>query len=197
MNKIRKAQVKRKTRETDISVSLNLDGTGKAKINTPFPFLNHMLELVARHGLMDLSIIAKGDIEVDAHHTIEDLGIVLGQAIGKALGKKEGIVRYGFARIPMDEACAEVSLDLGGRPFLLYTVRTTQRKIQNFDISLVEDFFRATADHARLSLHIAALYGRNPHHILEAVFKAFARALREAVKRDPRVKGVPSSKGKL
>jgi len=200
MKKMRKAKISRKTRETEISISLNLDGTGKAKINTPFPFLNHMLELVARHGLMDLTVAAKGDIEVDAHHTIEDLGIVFGQAIARALGKKEGIVRYGHAIVPMDEARTMVSLDISGRPYLEYESARTLRdvKIKDFDTSLVEHFFRGLVNHAGITLHIEDYQpGEDPHHILEAEFKAFARALREAVRRDPRVKGVPSTKGKL
>lgn len=196
----RKAQVSRKTRETDISISLNLDGSGKAKIRTPFPFLNHMFELVARHGLMDLAISARGDIEVDAHHTIEDLGIVFGQVIAKALGKKEGIVRYGHASVPMDEAATSVSLDISGRPFLRYDTMhgSLKMKIKDFDTSLVEHFFQGLVTHAGITLHLAdSSLGLDPHHILEAEFKAFARALKEAVKKDPRVRGVPSTKGKL
>lgn len=197
VKKPRSAVVSRKTRETSISVSLNLDGSGTAKITTPFPFLTHMLELVARHGLVDLSITARGDIAVDAHHTVEDLGIVLGQAMAKALGKKEGIVRYGHAKVPMDEASAEVFLDISGRPFLVYDVSVPRKSLQGFDPSLMEDFFQGLVTHAGLTLHMASPYGRNTHHILEAVFKAFARALKEAVQRDPRVKGIPSTKGRL
>ncbi len=197
MKKVRKSQVYRKTRETDISVSVNLDGSGKGKIATPFPFLNHMLELVARHGLFDFVIRAKGDTDVDAHHTVEDLGIVLGQAISRALGNKTGIVRYGYAKVPMDEASAEVFLDISGRPYLVYGVTVPRKSLQGFDPSLVEDFFQGLVTHAGLTLHMASPYGRNTHHILEAVFKAFARALKEAVGRDPRVKGIPSTKGRL
>ena len=196
----RKARISRKTRETDISISLNLDGSGKARIKTPFPFLNHMFELVARHGLMDLVVSAQGDIEVDAHHTIEDLGIVFGQAIAKALGKKAGIVRYGHASVPMDEARSEASLDISGRPHLLYVTVPDwgNKKINDFDTSLVKHFFQGLVTHAGITLHLAdSSSGSDPHHILEAEFKAFARALKEAVQKDPRVKGVPSTKGKL
>jgi len=200
MKKMRKAKIIRKTRETEISISLNLDGTGKAKINTPFPFLNHMLELVARHGLMDLTVYAKGDIEVDAHHTIEDMGIVFGQAIARSLGKKAGIVRYGHAILPMDEALTMVSLDISGRPYLDYASARKLRgkKIKDFDTSLVEHFFRGVSNHAGITLHIEDYQrGKDAHHILEAEFKAFARALRDAVRIDPRERGVPSTKGKI
>lgn len=194
----RKAKIDRKTSETDIKVDFNIDGEGKGRINTKIPFLDHMLDLFARHGLFDLVIEAKGDLEVDYHHTVEDIGIVLGQAITKAVGEKRGIRRYGSAVIPMDETLASVSLDLSGRPYLVYHITLPRRgKIREFDADLIEDFFQALVNHSGITLHINLQYGRNIHHIFEAVFKAFARALDAATTIDSRVSGVPSTKGRL
>ena len=194
----RTSTTERLTSETQIKVALNLDGTGQGKVKTPLPFLDHMLTLAARHGLMDLSVKAHGDVEVDDHHTVEDIGLVLGDAVLKALGDKRGIRRYGFASVPMDETLASVSLDLCGRPYLVYHVKVPGRKkIKEFDISLVEDFFQAFVNRSGTTLHINVAYGRNPHHILEAVFKAFGKALSQAIGRDERVQGVLSTKGRL
>ena len=195
---MRKASLKRKTRETDISLELRLDGAGRHSINTQIPFLDHMLSLMSKHGLIDLKLKAKGDIEIDYHHTVEDVGIVLGKALKDALGEMKGIRRYGSASVPMDEAIANVSLDISGRPYLVYNVSLPKRaKIKNFEADLVEDFLHALVSNAGITLHVAVPYGRNIHHIVEAVFKALGRALREAVEVDPRVKGVPSTKGKI
>ena len=193
----RKSQVKRKTRETDIRIQLTLDGSGRSRIDSGIGFFDHMLELFARHGLFDLNISAQGDLEVDFHHTVEDIGICLGQALARALGDKHGIRRYGEAAIPMDEALASVAVDLSGRSFLAYNVKVRRIKIGDFNVGLVKEFFRALTDQADLSLHINLLYGEDIHHCLEAVFKAFGRALRQAVEKDPRVRGVPSTKGRL
>ncbi len=195
--KPRRAEVARKTRETDIRLALALDGTGKARVNTGIGFLDHMLELLAAHGGMDLFLAAKGDLRVDAHHTVEDIGICLGEAIRKALGRKEGIVRYGFCTLPMDEALVSVALDLSGRPHLSYQVKVGRRKIDSFDTQLVEEFFRALVNHAGLTLHIGLISGRNAHHIIEAVFKGVARSLAAAAARGGASKGVPSTKGTL
>jgi len=195
---LRKAEIERKTKETDIKVEFHIDGKGDGRIDTGIPFLDHMLDLFARHGLFDLSIEARGDLEVDYHHTVEDIGIVLGQAITKAAGDKKGIRRYGNAVIPMDETLAEVSLDLSGRPYLVYNVALPRRgKIREFDADLIEDFFQALVNHSGITLHIDLRYGRNIHHIFEAIFKAFARALDTATSIDSRVSGVPSTKGRL
>ena len=193
----RSATVRRRTRETDVSVRLNLDGTGTARIDTGIGFLDHMLELLAKHSLMDISIRARGDLRVDAHHTMEDIGLSLGEALKKALGSKKGIGRYGFAAVPMDEALVMVTLDLSGRPFLSYTVKSRRKKAGAFDITLVEEFLGALSTSAGITLHVDLVRGRNPHHIAEAVFKGLARALRTAVRRDRRVRGVPSTKGRL
>jgi len=195
--KKRAAEIKRKTKETDITLKLTLEGEGRSTISTGIPFLNHMLELFARHGLFSLTLKAKGDLEVDFHHTVEDIGICLGQAFAKALGDKRGIRRYGEATIPMDEALASVAVDLSGRSFLTYNVKIRRIKIGNFNAGLVKEFFRAFTDQANLTLHVNLLYGEDIHHCIEAIFKAFGRALREAVELDPRVKGIPSTKGKL
>jgi imidazoleglycerol-phosphate dehydratase len=195
--KPRRAEVARKTRETDIRLALALDGTGKARVNTGIGFLDHMLELLAAHGGMDLFLAAKGDLRVDAHHTVEDIGICLGEAIRKALGRKEGIVRYGFCTLPMDEALVSVALDVSGRPHLSYQVKVGRRKIDSFDTQLVEEFFRALVNHAGLTLHIGLISGRNAHHIIEAVFKGVARSLAAAAARGGASKGVPSTKGTL
>jgi len=193
----RVAELSRKTRETDITLKINLDGSGRSAISTGIPFLDHMLELLARHGLFDLEIKAVGDLDVDYHHTDEDIGLVLGTAINKALGERRGIRRYGFFILPMDEALCRVALDLGGRPFMDYQIASTRTHIRDFDVKLVEEFFRALMTQARMNLHIAHLYGDEVHHAYESVFKAFARALRMAVEIDPREVGVPSSKGVL
>lgn len=194
----RQARVERVTRETRIRAFLDLDGTGKARIQTPVSFLNHMLEQVARHGLLDLEIEAEGDVQVDDHHTVEDVGIVLGEALRQALGDKSGIVRYGSAWIPLDESLTLVALDLCDRPYLVYRVPLPSGvRLGTFDPSLAEDFFQALVNHGRLTLHVHLLCGRNPHHILETVFKGFARALGQAVQRDPRVGGLPTTKGRF
>lgn len=195
--KPRRAEVARKTRETDIRLALSLDGAGKARVKTGIGFLDHMLELLAAHGGMDLTLAAKGDLRVDAHHTVEDIGICLGEAIRKALGKKEGIARYGFCTLPMDEALVSVALDVSGRPHLSYQVKVGRKKIDSFDTQLVEEFFQALVNHAGLTLHIGLVSGRNAHHIIEAVFKGVARALAAAAARTGSSKGVPSTKGTL
>lgn len=192
---MRRANVARKTKETDISVSVNLDGTGTHTIKTTIPFLDHMLSLMSKHGLIDTKIKARGDTEIDYHHTVEDLGIVLGKAIKQALGDMKGISRYGQASVPMDETLASVSLDISGRPYLVYRVEFPKKgKLRNFDPDLIEDFLQAFVSNSGITLHVSIPYGRNTHHIIEAVFKALGRALRQAVTLDPRVKGVPSTK---
>jgi len=187
----------RHTRETKIRVSLDLDGTGVSDIKTPLPFLSHMLEQIARHGLIDLNIHAEGDIEIDGHHTTEDLGIVFGNALREAVGEGRGIRRFGSANLPMDEARANVALDLSGRPFFVWRVPLPQAKIGNWDTELAEVFFEAVARAARMNLHVTLETGHNMHHCIEICFKAFARALRVAVELDPRQKGTPSTKGSL
>ena len=195
---MRKASVQRKTKETDISVEINLDGTGDHEINTSIPFLDHMLSLMAMHGMLDMKIKAKGDIEVDDHHTVEDVGIVIGTAVKKALSDMEGITRYGNISVPMDESLASVSLDISGRPFLVYNVVFPKKsRIKGFDPDLIEDFFHAFVTNSGITLHINIHYGRNTHHIIEAIFKGFGRALRQAVTIDKRQKGLPSTKGKI
>jgi imidazoleglycerol-phosphate dehydratase len=192
---MRTARVDRKTKETDIKIELNLDGEGKYSINTAIPFLDHMLSLTSKHGLFDLKIKAKGDIDIDDHHTVEDVGITLGKAVRQALGDMKGITRYGQAAVPMDEALAEVCLDISGRPYLIYKVEFPKRsKIKDFDPDLIEDFLQAFVSNSSITLHVQSHYGRNTHHIIEAIFKALGRALRQAVTIDPRVKGVPSTK---
>jgi len=194
----RNASLNRKTTETDIKIQFNIDGSGKNRISTGIPFLDHMLSLFAKHGLFDLSIKATGDLEIDYHHTVEDIGIVLGQAITKAVGEKRGIRRYGSSLLPMDETLASVAIDISGRPYLVYNVPLPRRgKIREFDADLVEDFFQALVNNSGMTLHINLRYGRNIHHIFEAVFKAFGRALDEATAIDSRVSGVPSTKGRL
>jgi len=195
----RKAKIERKTKETNIKVSLNLDGKGEYKINTSVPFVDHMLSLMAKHGHMDLNLEAKGDIEVDYHHLVEDIGIVLGEAIKKALGEKLMIRRYGESLTPMDESLAQIVIDLSGRPYLVYKVELPRRSviIKNLRVSLFEDFFRALSNHAGMNLHIILHYGRDPHHIFEAIFKGFGRALRSAGEIHPGTKGIPSTKGRL
>jgi imidazoleglycerol-phosphate dehydratase len=191
------SQVKRKTTETDVTLKINLDGSGKYSIKTPVPFLTHMLELFSKHGLFDLEIIASGDIEIDFHHTVEDIGICLGEAFNKALGKKEKIKRYGEAKVPMDEALAQITLDISGRPHLTCNIPQIEDKIGQFDTELVEEFFQAFVNNSGMTLHINLISGKNSHHVIEAVFKAFARALDAATLLDPRVSGIPSTKGAL
>ena len=195
--KARRAEMERKTAETQISIKLNMDGEGKCDIATGIGFLDHMLTLLAKHSFMDLTVKAKGDLEVDSHHTVEDIGIVLGEALQEALGDKAGIHRYGNCFIPMDETLAQVCLDFSGRPFLIFGAEIPKIKLGNYDTEMTEEFFRAVAMHCGLTLHIRVLYGSNVHHIIEAIFKAFARAVAEASAMDPRVKGVMSSKGVL
>lgn len=197
-NKIqRKSIVKRSTTETQIKIEWKIDGTGKSRINTTIPFLDHMLTLFAKHGFFDLVVEATGDTEIDDHHTVEDIGIVLGDALVQALGSKEGIRRFGWASIPLDETLAQVTVDLSGRPYLVYRVKLGQARIKTFDLGLFEDFFQAFVSRAALNLHLNVSYGRNPHHIMEALFKAFAKALDQATSLDERVVGVLSTKGKL
>lgn len=191
----RKATVERKTKETDIAVVLNLDGSGKYTINTPVPFLNHMLELFSLHSNFDLKIIARGDTEVDDHHLVEDIGIVLGSAFKKALGDKKGIKRYGYASIPMDEALVETSVDISGRSYLVYNLNLTSKYIKKFELSLIEDFLIAFVNNCGITLHINQQYGRNSHHIIESAFKGIARALSAAVSVDSRIQKPPSTKG--
>jgi imidazoleglycerol-phosphate dehydratase len=197
MSKTRASRVHRKTTETDVTISLCVEGKGDGHVKTGIPFMDHMLSLFAKHGLFDLTIKGAGDLEVDDHHLVEDLGLTLGQALKEALAAKEGIRRYGHAVVPMDEALAEVSVDLSGRPFFVYDVACKAKKIKKFEIALVPEFLRAFAFSACMNLHVSLRYGNNSHHILEAVFKAVGRAVGEAVRIDPRVKGVPSTKGRL
>jgi len=193
----RTSKTSRATRETDIAISLALNGTGKCRISTGIPFMDHMLELFARHGLFDLDLHAKGDLAVDYHHTVEDIGLALGNALNDALGDRKGIRRYGFMLLPMDESLCRVALDLGGRPFLSYKIACKKRRIRDFDVKLIEEFFRALMTQGRMNLHIAHVYGDEVHHAYEGVFKSFARALRQAVEIDPQEKGIPSSKGTI
>jgi imidazoleglycerol-phosphate dehydratase len=193
----RTAQVQRKTRETSIRIEVNLDGTGQSTIRTPLAFLSHMLEQVARHGAIDLTVEAEGDVEIDGHHTTEDVGIVLGQAVLQALGDKNGIRRYGSATLPMDEALITAAIDLSGRPFLVWRVPLPKSKLGTWDVELAEVFFEAFARTAQANLHVVLHEGTNLHHIVEIAFKAFSRALRQAVELDPRAPGVPSTKGML
>ena len=195
--KTRAAKLARKTKETDIALELNLDGSGESRVRTGIPFLDHMLDLFAKHALFDLKLKAKGDLAVDYHHTVEDVGLVLGDALNQALGDRKGIVRYGNAVLPMDESLSRVALDLGGRPYLVYEVETRKKRIRDFDLGLIEEFFRAFTTQARMNLHIRLMYSKEPHHAYESVFKGVARALGMACARDSRVKGVPSSKGRI
>ncbi|HYA19430.1 MAG TPA: imidazoleglycerol-phosphate dehydratase HisB [Burkholderiales bacterium] len=195
---MRKAQVTRNTLETKIGVKLNLDGSGKSKLSTGVAFLDHMLDQVARHGMLDLEISAKGDLQVDSHHTVEDIGITFGQAFLKALGTKKGVRRFGFAYVPLDEALSRVVVDLSGRPGLEFNLKFTRARIGEFDVDLVHEFFQGFVNHALVTLHIDNLRGKNAHHQCETVFKAFARALRMASEIDPRNSGrLPSTKGSL
>ncbi len=194
----RRARIERNTKETRITVEVDLDGTGACQLNTGIAFLEHMLEQVARHGLIDLGIQAQGDLHIDAHHTVEDIGITLGQALAKALGDKRGIRRYGHAYVPLDEALSRVVVDLSGRPGLEYHVAFPRARIGEFDVDLVHEFFQGLVNHAQLTLHIDCLRGDNAHHVAETVFKAFGRALRVALEPDPRMgAAVPSTKGSL
>ena len=197
MKQNRKAEERRKTKETEVVLKLNLDGSGKQAIKTGIPFFDHMLSLMAYHSRMDLSLKAKGDIGVDAHHTVEDVGICLGDGIRKALGEGKGIQRYGMAMIPMDETLVSVALDFSMRPFLVFQMKLRRSKIGTFDPELVEEFFKALCNHARITLHINLLYGKNSHHMIEAVFKGFGRAVREAISFDERASEIPSTKGLL
>jgi len=193
----RSALVERRTKETNVSVRLKLDGDGRSQINTGLPFLDHMLELFAKHGLFDLEIVCQGDLEIDDHHSVEDIAITLGQALAQTLGDKSGIRRYGEAVVPMDEALCRSVIDLSGRFYLVYEVPTRRQKIGTFSVELAEHFWRSLAETAKFNLHMDCLRGRNTHHMLEGTFKATARALRQAVERDPRVTGVMSTKGVL
>lgn len=193
----RTGSVERKTAETAISVRIDLDGTGQSRIQTPLPFLSHMLEQIARHGLFDLEVEATGDIEIDGHHTTEDLGIVLGKAVLQALGDRKGIQRYGAATLPMDEALVRVAMDLSGRAFFVWRLELPKAKLGSFDSELAEVFFEAFARSAQVNLHVHKLEGSNLHHLIEITFKAFAKALRQATTLDPRASGVPSTKGSL
>jgi imidazoleglycerol-phosphate dehydratase len=198
MSNKRTAVVKRETKETSIAVEVNLDGTGQSQLKIGVPFLEHMLDQIARHGMIDLTINATGDLEIDAHHTVEDVGITLGQAVTKALGDKKGIYRYGHAYVPLDEALSRVVLDCSGRPGIEYHVDYPRARVGDFDIDLIYEFFQGFVNHAHVTLHIDNIRGRNAHHIAETIFKAFGRALRMAVERDSRMEGImPSTKGSL
>ena len=193
----RVAEIQRKTKETDVRIELGLDGSGRYAVDTGVAFFDHMLESFAKHGLFDLTLTAKGDLEVDLHHTVEDVGICLGQAVRQALGDASGIRRYGSQVLPMAEAKVEVSLDVSNRPYLVYDVKLANDRIGNFDASLAEDFLYAFSQNAGVDLHVELRYGKSPHHVLEAIFKGTARALRQAVERDARVEGLPTVKGAL
>ena len=193
----RQGRVERKTKETEVAVTLNVDGTGASKVRTPIPFFSHMLEAWAKHGLMDLAVEASGDVEVDIHHTVEDVGIVLGQTLREALGDRKGIVRYGTAFVPMDEALIAASVDISGRPFLVFNVPVARTRVSNFDLDMLQEFFRALAFNAEITLHVTMHYGENLHHIAEATFKAVGRALAEATRLNPRIGDVLSTKGSL
>ncbi|HBF35544.1 TPA: imidazoleglycerol-phosphate dehydratase HisB [Candidatus Sumerlaeota bacterium] len=193
----RTATIKRETKETQLTVEINLDGEGVFQGGVGVPFFEHMLDLLAKHGLLDLKITGKGDTHIDPHHTVEDTGIVLGKALAEALGDKKGITRYGTAYIPMDETLARCTMDICARPYLHFDVAVANERIGDFDSELTEEFFRAVAMNAGITLHLELLYGKNSHHVVEALFKAFARALRQAVSNDPRMTGVPSTKGAL
>jgi len=194
---MREATIRRKTAETEISVTVGLDGKGKGRIDTAIPFFDHMLNLFARHGLIDLDVQGRGDTAVDDHHLVEDVGICLGQAVRKALGEKKGISRYGLAVIPMDESLCRVAMDLSGRPCLVWEAKLGGARIGEFDPDLFREFFKSFCDHSGITLHVNLIYGTNGHHMAEAIFKAFARAFREAIAIDDRTEGVPSTKGCL
>lgn len=194
-DRVRTAEIVRNTRETQIKLSLNLDGSGEGNVSTGIGFFDHMLELLKKHANIDLDVQANGDIEVDYHHTVEDVGLVLGKAVNDALGDRRGLVRYGFASVPMDETLCETSLDLGGRPFLVMVSPMKHMMVRDFEVKLIEEFFRAFSVEARANVHMRQIYGDETHHVCEGFFKSFARALRAAIKIDPSEKGVPSSKG--
>ena len=194
---MRQATIQRKTSETEVSVAMNLDGKGEGCIDTSVPFLNHMLNLFARHGLLDLTIRSQGDIQIDDHHLVEDVGICLGQTVRKALGDRKGISRYGMALVPMDESLCSVAMDLSGRPYMIWHAELGEARIGEFDPALLREFFKSFSDHSGITLHINLIYGTNSHHMAEAIFKAFARAFRAAVAMDERVEGVLSTKGSL
>jgi imidazoleglycerol-phosphate dehydratase len=193
----RRGLIDRTTTETSVKVEWVLDGVGNGKVQTTIPFLDHMLTLLAKHGFFDLTIQAKGDTDIDDHHTIEDIGIVMGEALKQALGGKERIRRFGFASVPLDETLAQVTVDLSGRPYLVYRADLPSKRIKSLDLGLFEDFFQALVTHVGMNLHVNVLYGRNSHHIMEAIFKALAKALDQATSIDDRVKGVLSTKGSL
>jgi imidazoleglycerol-phosphate dehydratase len=193
----RRAVCERNTSETKIRVSINLDGVGKTSVDTGVPFFDHMLDAFGRHSLIDLSVVAKGDTHIDDHHTVEDVGLALGQAIDEALGSKKGIVRFGSAEIPLDEALVSATVDLSGRPFMVYNMKIRHQRVGKFEVELVNDFLQAFMTAGKMNLHINKHYGRNPHHLIEAMFKALARAMKTAISIDPRVRGVPSTKGSL
>ena len=192
---MREAKVERSTKETQIKLELNLDGSGRGEVSTGIGFFDHMLELLKKHALIDLTVRAHGDLEVDYHHTVEDVGLVFGQALDRALGDRRGLTRYGFASVPMDEALCETSLDLGGRPFLVMQCAMKHMMVKDFEVKLVEEFFRAVSVESRSNIHLRQVYGDEAHHVCEGLFKSYARALRAAAAVDPREKGVPSSKG--
>ena len=194
---MRKATIRRKTAETEVSVIIDLDGKGKGDIDTSVPFLDHMLNLFARHGLTDLAIRSQGDIDVDDHHLVEDVGICLGQAVRKALGDRKGISRYGSSSVPMDESLCSAAMDLSGRPYLVWRAELGERRIGEFDPALLREFFKSFSDHSGITLHINLSYGTNGHHMAEAIFKAFARAFRDAIAIDGRIEGILSTKGSL
>lgn len=194
---MRTADIERNTKETKIRLSLNLDGEGRGDIDTGIGFFNHMLELLKKHALIDLTVHCAGDLDVDYHHTVEDVGLVFGQALNRALGERRGIARYGCVRLPMDEVLCETALDLGGRPFLVFATPKKHLMVRDFEVKLLEEFFRAVSVEGRLNIHAREIYGDETHHVCEGLFKSFARALRQAAAPDPREKGVPSSKGVL
>ena len=195
---MRRAQITRNTLETQISIDLNLDGIGKSSFETGIPFLDHMLDQIARHGMVDLVVVAKGDLHIDAHHTVEDIGITLGQAFAQAIGDKKGVCRYGHAYVPLDEALTRVVLDLSGRPGLVFNVDFSRAHIGDFDVDLIREFFQGFINHALVTLHVDNLSGKNAHHQAETIFKAFGRALRMAIAGDPAASGIiPSTKGTL
>jgi imidazoleglycerol-phosphate dehydratase len=194
---MRTAEIERNTKETRIRLRLNLDGEGKGEVKTGIGFFDHMLELLKKHALIDLDVACEGDLDVDYHHTVEDVGLVFGQALNEALGERRGITRYGFASVPMDEALCETSIDLGGRPYVVFITPKKHLMVRDFEVKLLEEFFRSVSVEGRLNVHTREIYGDETHHVCEGIFKSFARALRQAVAADPREKGVPSSKGVL
>ena len=192
---MRTAEIERNTKETRIRLRLNLDGEGKGEVKTGIGFFDHMLELLKKHALLDLDVACEGDLDVDYHHTVEDVGLVFGQALDEALGDRRGITRYGFASVPMDEALCETSIDLGGRPYVVFATPKKHLMVRDFAVKLLEEFFRSVSVEGRLNVHAREIYGDETHHVCEGIFKSFARALRQAAAADPREKGVPSSKG--